>query len=318
MKKTITLISMLFTGVSLAQSNVADFESFTLTPSSAYSNTNSIPFQTSNAWFEHKWNTSFNFWSGGFAYTNIKDSSTAGFSNLYGVKALNGYNNSNIYVVGQNGGVIKLIAPANSVSGFYITNTTYAYKSMLLGDAFAKKFGGASGNDPDFFKVTVRGYLNGSMKADSAEFYLADYRFSNNSMDYIVNNWQWFNTSSLGAVDSIKFFMYSSDNGTFGMNTPAFFAIDNFTSSQVAGINKISNIQHITTYPNPVVNMLTIENKSTDKVAFKLVNSLGSIILEGYLESGKNELNMEHMARGVNFIYLYQDDKVTVHKIIKE
>jgi hypothetical protein len=28
---------------------------------------------------------------------------------------------------------------------------------MLNGDSFAKKFGGASGNDPDFFKLTIIG-----------------------------------------------------------------------------------------------------------------------------------------------------------------
>ena len=38
-----------------------------------------------------------------------------------------------------------------------LTNTTYAYYTMLNGNRFAKKFGGASGADPDWFKLTITG-----------------------------------------------------------------------------------------------------------------------------------------------------------------
>jgi hypothetical protein len=37
--------------------------------------------------------------------------------------------------------------------GVYVTNTTYAYNSMRDGDMFAKKFGGPTGNDPDWYKL---------------------------------------------------------------------------------------------------------------------------------------------------------------------
>ena len=39
-----------------------------------------------------------------------------------------------------------------------VTNTTFAFLSMQNGDEFAKQFGGDDGNDPDFFKVTFRGF----------------------------------------------------------------------------------------------------------------------------------------------------------------
>ena len=54
---------------------------------------------------------------------------------------------------------------------------------------FAKKFGGTTGNDPDFFKVTVKGYKGGVLTTDSVPFYLADFRFANNALDYIVDSW---------------------------------------------------------------------------------------------------------------------------------
>ena len=61
------------------------------------------------------------------------------------------------------------------IDGMYVTNGTYAYLSMLNGDAYAKKFGGVSGNDPDWFKLTIRKWYNGILANDSVTFYLADY-----------------------------------------------------------------------------------------------------------------------------------------------
>jgi hypothetical protein len=51
-----------------------------------------------------------------------------------------------------------------TVTGAYFTNTTYAALSMLSGDSFAKKFGGASGDDPDWFKYPSINKLHISRK----------------------------------------------------------------------------------------------------------------------------------------------------------
>src|SRR5690606_16841503 len=106
-----------------------------------------------------------------------------------------------------------------------ITNSTYAYESMKQGDAFAKKFGGVGGNDEDWFKVTVHSYFQG-MASDSLDIYLADFRFADNSKDYIMDTWNFYNTPSYLA-DSLVFIVSSSDTGSFGMNTPAYFCLDN-------------------------------------------------------------------------------------------
>jgi hypothetical protein len=60
-------------------------------------------------------------------------------------------------------------------------------------------------------------------------FYLADYRFEDNAEDYIVKTWEWFDLSSLGRADSLMCTLGSSDTGMFGMNTPAYFCVDNLT-----------------------------------------------------------------------------------------
>jgi len=97
---------------------------------------------------------------------------------------------------------------------------------MLKGDSFAKKFGGVSGNDQDFLKLTINGFDASGHFVSSIFFYLADYRSSNNSEDYIVNRWTKIDLKPLGAVNQITFSLNSSDNGIFGMNTPCYFSLD--------------------------------------------------------------------------------------------
>ena len=110
--------------------------------------------------------------------------------------------------------------------GSSITNNSYAVDSMLNGDFFAKKFGGESGDDADWFKLTITGSLGGTT-GTSIEFYLADFRFADNSQDYIINNWTFVDFSALGTVDKLVFELSSSDNDPeYGINTPAYFAID--------------------------------------------------------------------------------------------
>jgi hypothetical protein len=183
-------------------------------------------FSSGSCDFKSNYDISFGgFWTSGWAYSKTNDTIVGDFTNIYASYANKGAGNSNNYAVSQNETFIHL--KQNIIKGIYFSNTTYAALSMKNGDAFAKKFGGTSGNDSDWFKVTINAYQNGNMKAEKAEFYLADFRFQNNAQDYIIKDWTYVNLQSLGSLDSLKFTLTSSDTGQFGMNTPAFFCIDN-------------------------------------------------------------------------------------------
>ena len=58
------------------------------------------------------------------------------------------------------------------------------------------------------------------------EFYLADYRDGSAAA---VDDWVWVDLTTLGYVERLEFEMSSTDAGPFGMNTPAFFAVDDLT-----------------------------------------------------------------------------------------
>ena len=226
--KTIIIASMLALS-SLSIANIATFDDLSLAPGT-YENgaTLSGGFVSDGLGFNNTYDATFDSWAG-FGYSSIQDGTTAGFGNQYAAKPGLAHSGNNYGIAFEDS--FTPVTPTISVpvglsvSGLYVTNTTYAYFSMLDGDFFAKKFGGASGNDADWFKLTATGF-NGVSTTGTADFYLADFRDSNNSNDYIVSDWQYFDLSGLGSATTIQFSLSSSDNGTFGMNTPAYFAID--------------------------------------------------------------------------------------------
>ena len=125
------------------------------------------------------------------------------------------------------GGISTItLSAAHTLAGAYFTNTTWAALSMLNGDGFAKQFGGASGDDPDWLLLSISGYDAASAFTGSVDVYLADYRFADNALDYVLDSWLWVDLTELGAVRSLDFVLSGSDMGTFGLNTPAYFAMD--------------------------------------------------------------------------------------------
>jgi hypothetical protein len=184
----------------------------------------------------YTFDTQFNYgyWSG-FSYSRVNAGNLAGFENQYAAKPGIGSDGSAHYAVVYNtfsGNAVVTFGAQVQLSSIDGSNTAYTYFSMRDGDQFAKKFGGDSGNDEDFFKLEIQGF-RGTVATGSVDFFLADYRFADNSQDYLVDQWARVNLSSLGAVDSLKFALSSSDLGQFGMNTPAYFAMDRIAFSAV-------------------------------------------------------------------------------------
>lgn len=171
----------------------------------------------------------------GWSYSRTTDTTAPGPSNEYSAFTGGGAEGSSLYGVAfsgfdAGGGIIPEIAlPADSEpTSVKISNTTYAALSMLLGDGFAKKFGGASGNDPDWFLLKVEGLDVMETVVGDVSMYLADYRPADPNDDFILDEWTDLDLSSMvgKGVRKLAFRLTSTDNGFFGMNTPAYVAID--------------------------------------------------------------------------------------------
>jgi len=168
----------------------------------------------------------------GWAYSQTMDTTTSGPGNQYSAFPGSGVDGSATYGVAYTGGVEGTtatrisFAQERSITGGWFTNTTWAALSMLNGDSFAKQFGGASGSDPDFFSLTISGFDAGGAPTGAVEFLLADYRFGDDALDYVIDEWTWVDLSALGAVKDVDFSIASSDTAFGYVNTPAYFAMD--------------------------------------------------------------------------------------------
>ena len=169
---------------------------------------------------------------GGFAYSNLTDTDATGFSAQYNAIAGSGHGGSSNYAIGYENSFAGVTPTtrfdvARIIKAVRITNTNYAYYSMLNGDFAAKKFGGAEGDDPDWFLLTITGKDEGGATTGTVEFYLADFRFKDTADDYIIKDWTLVELDSLGEVKRLEFGLSSSDGGQgIAMNTPAYFAVD--------------------------------------------------------------------------------------------
>ena len=212
-----------------SQGSLANFDDLAL-PAESYWNgaDESGGFISGTAHFNNNYDTTYGSWDG-FAYSNITDTAVDGWGAQFNAITGSGQAASANYAVsyvGWMGPPTVTLNTAGVVDGLYVTNSNYAYYSMLNGDLFAKKFGGASGDDEDWFMLTITGKDGSGDVTDSVDFYLADYTSADNGLDYIVNTWNYVDLSSLGVVKSLEFGLNSSDVGVYGMNTPASFAVD--------------------------------------------------------------------------------------------
>jgi hypothetical protein len=298
---------------------VIDFEGFNL-PLNTFLNGSDLKggFQAEDVFLPNRFTSSSfgDFWSG-WSISTMRDSVTSGFLNQYSAKPASGFNGSATYAVAFASTGLKLSGDAagNVVEGLYMTNSTYAFNSMRDGDAFAKRFGGESGNDKDFFKVIIKGFLEGQVSQDSVEFFLADFRFDNNSMDYIVSTWDYVDLTSLGNVDSLSFKFASSDVGDFGINTPLYVCVDQIIlDSTISSADKWRKQLNIRIYPNPSTEKVFIDADEA-LLTWQLFDLNGRLVKNGQNE---REIELIGLNNGYYFLQLNQNKQTTVQQILKQ
>jgi len=183
----------------------------------------------------------FDYWSG-WSWSNRTDTTTAGFTNQYaswaggGSDGSGGFVDKENYAVAFGSGAYFNLPSGAQLQSIDISNTTYAALSMMNGDSIAKKFGGVSGNDPDYFRVNLLGYDGIDVDANligTVSLTLADYTFADNSLDYILDSWSELNLAAISGSRQIRLSYESSDSGNFGVNTPTYIAVDNLRFAAV-------------------------------------------------------------------------------------
>lgn len=285
MKKMLLAVSLLAATGAFAQTTVT-FDDLTLAAESYYDGSDGAgSFVSGGITFPNEYNDQFNYWSGGFIYSNTTDVTTAGYTNDFSAFAGSGSSSAN-YGVNYGGGSLDL-GSEKVLASIDITNTTYAALSMRDGDSFGKQFGSSENaqgspdgtNGEDFFRLLITGYDANYDSISTVIVYLADYRFADNNQDYILDTWETVDLSVLGAVQYLDFALESSDVGDWGMNTPAYFALDNLVYGSASV--KESEYAAFDLFPNPATENVTVRG---EKGTLIVRNMAGAIVYRGATE----------------------------------
>jgi hypothetical protein len=220
-------------GATMPAAMIVDFEEFSLPPESAApGDASQSPIQSHGAVFNRTWSVEYDCCPGGWAYSNQTDLTTPGFNNSYSAYVPpngGGADGSANFAVANNllrgESTVEFVEPVR-VQGMYVTNTTYVYRAVVEGNDGAAGFVKGPFESGDWLRLEIYGLNATQQPTGSVPFYLADYRDGDSS---VVSAWTWVDLSELGIVQRLEFNLDSTDQGMFGMNTPAYFAMDNLT-----------------------------------------------------------------------------------------
>ncbi len=321
MRKIYLIAGMWVALFSAKAQQTATFEEIELQSGTYYNGSDGVGgFFSGGIWFPNSFSAQLNYWNG-FAVSNMKDTTTAGYENQCSAIVAGGADSSENFAVVYCPQELKLPFDIPvKVEGFYITNSVYTYLSMRDGDNFTKKFGGPDGTEPDYFLLMVSGTDAEGNSTDTVKFYLADYQSEDSENDYIIDDWQWLDLKSLGVVSELNFSVESTDMGDWGMNTPAYFCIDNLRVSEIssfAGQYQVGKSEP-KIFPNPVIDVFQVE-VAEDFQKIILTDETGKIIYQT-LVAGKGEITisvLNNKPAGLYFLYIKSQNGAYLKKIMK-
>lgn len=323
MKKIYFSVFTIFTALSLNAQQTIGFEGVILAPESFNNGSDfSGGFFENGVVFPNTYNPDWGgYMESGFAVSNMTDVTTAGFTNQYSSFAGSGAASSANYGVCYGNGSILFAGQGVDLLSIDVTNTTYAALSMRDGDAYGKVFGSANDangnpdgtNGEDFYKMWIFAHAEDGSKIDSTDFYLADYRFSDNNQDYIVDEWTTVDLSFVGeTVYALSFQLESSDMGDWGMNTPSYFAVDSLVIITSIGITE-TTLTDVSVYPNPMVNELIVKGENG---LIELYDVTGKVILSEN-HSSYSVFDIAHLASGSYTLKITNERGSFVQKLVK-
>ncbi len=259
MRKILLLVMGFLCGVTMIYAqNFVDFEELTLESESHWNGSDGSGQFTSGYLTFYN---SFTDWGGGatswngFAYTNETDQTTLSYTNEFSSASGKGVWASENYAVSYIMGdwmnnyepipsIIRIdteIAP-EQIPGMFISLNAYSSLYMADNDLYS--------NGNHWLKLHIAGFNTVTDIAVTADIMLADYRFENAELDFKMSNWTYIDLSWAQGADSLLFYIYSSDAGEYGVNTPAYFCIDNVGEECPEGVPQLETEVNANYYIN--------------------------------------------------------------------
>lgn len=118
------------------------------------------------------------------------------------------------------------------VSNILFCPTSYLYGSITNPNPFGSTPDKSLVDAGGWFKMLAYGFDANDAPTNGGkpvEIYICDYRPDTYNKVAIPTTWTNWNISALGRVNKIRFDFEGSDSGAYGLNTPAYMALDNLT-----------------------------------------------------------------------------------------
>ncbi|MCT4664119.1 MAG: DUF4465 domain-containing protein [Flavobacteriales bacterium] len=280
----------------------------------------SSPFYDGAYFYNNYTVSSWGDYWGGFAVSEKTDTVDATFVNQYSVITGAAYNGNNFGVIYGNGTRVDI--PANEgLNSLQITNSTYTAKTIKNGNAFSSAFGGDDGNKKDWFAISIVGHEIDGTPIDTQKVFLADYRFDDNSQDYILSEWkpvQFTGKLSTERVHHLTFFFESTDTNSFGILTPAYACIDQIaTNYHFIDVEEYEKHQ-VSIYPNPTTGISTIETTIAGNKLITVFDITGKSLKSFQTEDENISIDLSYFPNGAYYVRILGKDTVMKTKIIKQ
>ncbi len=162
------------------------------------------------------WGYGYSYANGGIAVSNYTMAVAEGVSYLNQLSVAQGGNNGsdNFAVANTPASLYFVDSNARTVDHLYISTTSYLASVCTYGNDNSAALGQDS-----YFKVIASGVDASGTVVATSEFYLAQ-------DGELVDGWNKWNLSSLGAISSLEFSIESDVADDWGVTLPAYFAID--------------------------------------------------------------------------------------------
>lgn len=187
------------------------------------------------------------------------------------------------------------------MQGTYINLTAYSANVVLFGDAGT---GSAPFATNDSLVLIAQGLdeTGKIIENSSVRKALADYRNTKTNNWRLNQEWEWMDLTALGKVYGVSFIMESSDNGSFGPNTPTYFALDGLSAVPTGTTTSVESTLKAEATIAVMGRELTVVSSQISNLV--VLDLQGAVVLQTIAEEGTTNINLQNLATGIYIVRL--------------
>ena len=262
--------------------------------------------------FPNNYNSDWDSWSE-FAFSSWNDTITGGLSNQWSAFADSIFSDTTFglaYISTDWNDASYPTIPIEiyftnpvEIQSLRITNSTFTALAIKNGSYPATPF-----ETGDYYKIFIYAIFENE-SIDTVEVLLSDYSNINDTV--VIDEWLEVDLSSFDTITSLRFDAYSTDIGSYGINTPLYFCLDDIIYKTTStSINYEIENNNFSIYPNPTKDFIII-NENVDIV--NIFDLTGRLVLI----SKEDKIDISYLPSGTYILQAKTDTNIKTTKFVK-